>query len=110
MGGTVAISGALFGAAICLIAGAVGTSAVLAAAVSDEQRQVLKELLACGAAYAAAVMGLILLAAFGILASWAYAAAALLWFGPLVPALAWMHRRLDAAAGDPRLHTAPYRA
>lgn len=102
-----AIFGALLGAAICLIAGALGARSALAAAVSEGQRRVLKDLLTCAGVYAAVVMGLILLAAFGVLATWAYAAAALLWFGPLVPALAWMHRRLDAAAGGPRLHTAP---
>lgn len=98
MGGNLAISGALGGAAIILIAGAIGVRSALAAAVSAEQRQVLKDLLAGGSVYAATVMGLILLAAFGVLASWAYAAAALLWFGPLLPALTWAHRRLDAAA------------
>lgn len=90
--------GALGGAAICLVAGVAGAKSVLDAAKNGAQRQVLKQVLSWGGAYAAVLMGLVLLAAFGVLGDWAYKAVVLLWFGPLIPALAWAHRRLDAAA------------
>ena len=95
---SLAVWGALAGAAICLGAGVAGAKSVLDAAQNAAQRMVLKRVLSWGGAYAAGLMGLVLLAAFGVLGSWAYKAAVVLWFGPLIPALAWAHRRLDAAA------------
>ena len=94
---SLAVWGALAGAAICLGAGVAGAKSVLDAAKNAAQRMVLKRVLSWGGAYAAVLMGLVLLAAFGVLGSWAYKAAVVLWFGPLIPALAWAHRRLDAA-------------
>lgn len=94
---SLAIGGAVGGAAICLVAGVVGARSVLDAAKTSAQRLVLKQALGWGGAYAALLMGLVLLAAFGVLGNWAYAAAVVLWFGPLIPALTWAHRRLDAA-------------
>jgi len=93
-----AMGGALVGAAICLVAGVIGGRSVLDAAKNAAQRLFLKQALSWGGAYAAALMGLVLLAAFDVLGNWAYAAVVVLWFGPLIPALAWAHRRLDAAA------------
>lgn len=107
MYGTMAVSGAMGGAAICLLAGLVGTRAVLAAAVNNAQRHILRVALKWGAVYAACVMAIILLAAFGVLPNWAFALAALLWFGPLLPALGWAHRRLDAAAGRAEYGASP---
>lgn len=94
-----AVFGAVGGTMVCLVAGMIGARAVLSAAVNDEQRQVLRQVLAFGSVHAVAVMGLVLLAAFGVVPGWAYAAATVLWFGPLLPALAWVHQRLDSAAG-----------
>ena len=96
MSDEMAVFGALGGAAFCLTAGAKG---ILAAAHNDGQRQVLKQVFTWGGIYAATLAGLLLLLAFGVLPRWVYALAALLWFGPLMPALAWTHRRLDLAEG-----------
>lgn len=98
MSGTAAVLGALGGTIIFLAAGVIGARSVLAAAVNEEQRKLLRQMLAVGSGYAAAVMGLVLLAAFGVLPGWTYAAAMVLWFGPLLPGLAWAHQRLDLAA------------
>jgi hypothetical protein len=95
---TTAVVGALAGAAICLAAGVVGAPTVLEAAKNGAQRQVLKQVLIWGGAYAAVLMGMVLMAALDVLGDWVYAAVVVLWFGPLIPALSWAHRRLDAAA------------
>ncbi|MCL4768610.1 MAG: hypothetical protein KJZ80_20530 [Hyphomicrobiaceae bacterium] len=99
MSGTMAVAGALGGALVCAVAGRIGAGAVLRAAANDEQRQVLRRILSWAGFYAAAVMSAVLLASFQVLPPWAYTAALLAWFGPLLPALAWAHHRLDAAAG-----------
>ena len=51
MTSTVAVIGALGGAAICLTGGWIGAKAVLQAAVNDEQRFALKQMLSWGGAY-----------------------------------------------------------
>jgi len=99
MSGALAVYGAIGGALVCAAAGMIGARAVFAAAVNGEQRQVLRQIFFWGGAYVAAVNGIVVLAALQVLAPWAYAAALVLWFGPMLPALAWAHQRLDAAAG-----------
>lgn len=106
MSGTLAVYGAIGGGLVCAAAGAIGAKSVMAAAANDEQRQVLRQTLTLGGLYAAAVMSIILLAALQVLAAWAYAAAFVLWFGPLLPALTWVHQRLDVVAGRAALITA----
>lgn len=98
---SLAVYGAIGGALVCIAAGTIGTRAVLDAAVSDEQRGALRQIFTLGGFWAGAVLGIILLAAFQVVAVWAYAVALVLWFGPLLPALAWAHQWLDAAAGHP---------
>ena len=100
MTSTVAVIGALGGAAICLTGGWIGAKAVLQAAVNDEQRFALKQMLSWGGAYAAVVLAVILLTTFQVFPQWGYVAALAMWFGPLFPALSWAHHRLDAAGQD----------
>ena len=92
------VFGAFGGTTFCLAAGIIGAKGVLAAAHNDGQRQVLRHAFTWGGIYAATLAGLLYLLAFGVFPRWVYALAALLWFGPLLPALAWTHRRLDDAA------------
>lgn len=99
MSGSLAVYGAIGGALACAAAGLIAARAVFAAAVNDEQRQVLRLVFTYGGGYVAAVHAIIILAAFQVLAHWAYAAALVMWFGPLMPALTWVQHRLDAAAG-----------
>lgn len=99
MTGTMAVVGALGGAAMCAVAGRFGIHWVLAAAVNDEQREVLRQIFTCAGGYAAAVMGLVVLGALQVLPHWIYVAAVVLWFAPLLPGLMWAHQRLDAATG-----------
>ena len=106
MSATLAVYGAIGGALVCAAAGAVGARAVFAAAVSNGQRQVLRQIFTWGGVYVAAVNGIVLLAALQMLAPWAYAAALVLWFAPLLPALTWTHQRLDTAAGRAGFATA----
>lgn len=97
MSGTLAVYGAIGGALVCATAGLIAARAVFAAAMNDEQRQVLRLVFAYGGVYVATINAVVLLAAFQVLAPWAYAAALVMWFGPLFPALTWAHQRLDAA-------------
>ena len=97
MTSTVAVVGALGGTAICLTGGWIGAKAVLQAAVNDEQRSALKQILSWGGSYVATVMAVILLTTFQLLPQWGYIAALAMWFGPLLPALSWAHHRLDSA-------------
>ena len=96
---TIAVVGALAGTAFCVIGGWAGARAVMKAAVSEGQRDAVREILAYGASYAALLMTVILLTAFQVLPQWGYMAAAALWFGPLMPALSWAHQRLDMVLG-----------
>ena len=96
---SMAVVGALAGTAFCVIGGWAGARAVMKAAVSDVQRDAVREILAYGASCVALVMTVILLTAFQVLPPWGYMAAAALWFGPLMPALSWAHQRLDMASG-----------
>ncbi len=100
MTSTVAVIGALGGAAICLTGGWIGAKAVLQAAVNDEQRFALRQVMFWGGVYAAAVMAVILLTTFQVLPQWGYVGALAMWFGPLFPALSRAHHRLDVAGQD----------
>ena len=100
---TLAVVGALGGATICGIAGIVGAKAAFRQAANPAQRQILRQVFTWGGAYVAAVMGLVLLIAIQVLPHWSYAAAVLLWFGPMFPALSWVHHQLESAAGQ-QLH------
>jgi hypothetical protein len=103
---SMAVVGALTGTAFCVIGGWVGARAIVKAAVSDVQRDAVREILAYGASYAALVMAIILLTAFQVLPQWGFVAAAALWFGPLIPALSWAHQRLDMSSARPALSAA----
>ena len=100
MSGTLAVFGAAWGVLICGTAGAIGSKAVLAAAVNEEQRQVLRQVFRWGGIAAAVVTGIIVLAAVRVLPQWAYAVALVLWFGPLLTVLSCVQQRLEAAAGQ----------
>jgi hypothetical protein len=97
---SLAVVGALGGATMCAAAGVVGAKAAFREAVNDAQRHVLQQTFTCGGWYVAAVMGLVVLTAAQVLPSWTYMIAVVLWFGPLFPALTWVHHQLAAAAGQ----------
>ena len=94
---SLAVVGALGGAMVCGIAGVVGAKAAFRQTTHPAQRQTLRQVFTCGGAYVAAVMGIVLLTAFQVLPHWSYAAATVLWFGPMLPALSWAHQQLEAA-------------
>ena len=98
---SLAVVGALGGTAVCGIAGIIGAKAAFRQAANPAQRHVLRQVFAWGGAYVAAVMGLVILTAFQMLPHWSYAAAVVLWFGPMFPALSWVHQQLEAAIGQP---------
>jgi hypothetical protein len=105
-GGTISILGGLIGSLVCIIGGILGARAAWAAAQTDAQRYFLRQLYRYGGLYAAAVMGLILLASFGVLPRGAYLAGFILWFGPLLPAMRWLKPRIDQLTAPPDRATA----
>jgi hypothetical protein len=96
--GTIGVLGGLAGALICGVGGYLGAVAAYDAAETDAQRHLLRQLYWYGGAYAAALMALILLASFGVLPRWVYAAGFVLWFGPLLPAILWLSPRIEELA------------
>ena len=97
---TLAVVGALGSATLCGIAGVVGAKAAFRQAANPAERQILRQVFGWGGAYVSAVMGLVLLIAFQFLPQWSYVLAVLLWFGPMVPALNWVHHQLKSAVGQ----------
>ena len=97
---TLTVVGALGGATVCGIAGVIGAKAAFRQAANDAQRLVLRQVFTCGGTYVAAVLGMVILTALQVLPHWCYAAASLLWFGPMFPALTWVHHQLAAAVGQ----------
>jgi hypothetical protein len=96
MSSTIAFVGALAGLAVWGAAGAVAARSCYEQATSEEQREVLRQLFRIGAPYAALLMGLVVLAGLHDLPSWVFMTASACWFGALLPALAWAHKRLEA--------------
>jgi|SRR5262245_15556154 hypothetical protein len=94
------VLGAVIGLTIWTLAGTVAAQAAYEAAANSAQRAVLRQLYGIGGTYAAALMGLVLLVGLSLLPTWVYGVAFILWFGPLLPVLAWLHHRLEATASE----------
>jgi hypothetical protein len=100
MDSTIGVLGAVVGLAIWGLGGAVAAKAAYDATVNEEQRSILRRLFAVGGAYTSTLMLVVLLVGLGLLPAWIYGLAFILWFGALLPALAWLHHRLDATESD----------
>ena len=100
---SLAVVGALSGAMVCGIAGVAGAKAAFRQTTNPAQRQTLRQVFTWGGAYVTAVMGIVILTAFEVLPHWSYAAATVLWFGPMLPALSWAHQQLEAATEQRQL-------
>ncbi len=100
MDGTLGVFGAMIGLAIWGFGGSVAAKAAYETAANEQQRAVLRRLFGIGGLYSAALMGLVLLVGLRLLPMWVYGAAFVLWFGPMLPFLAWLHNRLDETTDD----------